>query len=430
MKPKKPIVRRLLLLAVCILALAAVPVSAFQMGSGVACLAEAEPMIKSGISGEVLAFSPADFRQAVGLSRIGSITVTKLPDRTTGTLKLSGFKVKEGEKIPEAALSSLTFTAATPLVSESSFRFRTENGSGVEMTCRIRLTDEVNRAPSVSAIPEQRLTVSLQSGTKAVGTLRSSDPEGDGVTYLLVTSPEHGSVVLTDPANGEFCYLPKAGYTGTDRFRYVARDEYGNYSGIATVSVTVKERATETTFDDMVGSARESDALTAAAAGIMQGRIAGGCLLFDPAETVCKTDFVVIAMKAAGISPRPTLSRTFFDNDADFPEEVKGYLATAQKMGIIVGTFRDDRLIFDGDSPITEAEAATIVRRTLGDVAVSVPVGAIPTDVPTFARAAVATLDALGMLDGIDRTAWNKPLTKEGAAALVARVIERREAKE
>ncbi len=425
MKSKKTIFRRLQFFAAVLCALAAIPVCAAQMGSGVACLANAEPMIKSGRSGEPLSFSPADFRQAVGLSRVGGITVTELPDGTTGTLKLAGFRVEAGDTIPESSLSSLTFTAATPLVSESSFRFKAENGSGVELTCRIRLTDEPNRAPSVGAIPETRLAVAAQSGTRTVGTLRSVDPEGDAVTYLLVTSPEHGSVVLTDRAAGTYCYTPKPGYTGADRFRYVARDEYGNYSGIATVSVTVNARAVETVFDDMTGSPREGDALIAAAAGIMQGRIAGDRQLFDPAGTVTKAEFVVMAMKAAGIAPRAGLSHTFFDNDDTIPEEVGGYLATAQRMGIVVGTFDERGLTFAADEPITAAEAAAVAHRCLGGRNAAVPVGSAPSDVPVFARAAVAALDGMGLLDGIDGTklAGKTPLTRADAASLVAGMI-------
>ena len=427
MKPKNRKLRPLLFLALLLCCLA-VQVSAAQMGSGVECLSSAEPMIKSGLAGEPLAFSPADFRQAVGLARIGGVTVTELPDGATGTLKLSGCKVKEGERIPESALSSLSFTAATPLVTESSFRFRTDEGSGVEMTCRIRLTDGVNRAPSVSGIPETRLSVTSQSGIKTTGTLASSDPEGDAVTYLLVTAPEHGSVILSDPATGAYCYTPRADYTGADKFRYVVRDEYGNYSGIATVSVTVKDRATETVFDDMIGSPREGDALIAAAAGVMQGRIAGDSRLFDPAGSVTKTEFVVMAMKAAGIAPRAGLTHTFFENDADFSDEVRGYLATAQKRGIIVGTFLDNGLFFDGDSPITAAEAATVVYRVSGGDPGAIPVGSTSSDVPVFARTAVASLEARGMLDGIERAAFcgNAPLTRAEAASLVAAMIENR----
>ena len=421
--------RFLLLLAVCLSCLAALPVCAARLGGGVACLAAAEPMIKSGIAGEPLAFSPADFRQAVGLSRVGAITVTELPDSATGTLKLSGFRVKEGETIPEGSLSSLTFTAATPLVSESSFRFRTENGSGAEMTCRIRLTDEFNRAPSVGAIPENRLSVAAQSGIRTFGTLASNDPEGDAVSYLLVSAPEHGSVILTDPASGAFCYTPKDGYTGSDKFRYVARDEYGNYSSIATVSVTVKDRASTVVFDDMVGTPREGDALIAAAEGSMQGRIAGDRRLFDPAGSVSKADFVVMAMKAAGIAPRAGLSHTFFDNDEKIPAEVRGYLATAQRMGIVVGVFGENGLTFDCDAPITAAEAATVVYRTLGLEGASVPVGVDGTlsGVPVGARAAVASLDAAGLLGGVERAALSgkTPLSRADAASLVAGIVRR-----
>ena len=429
MKPKKTILRRLLLFAAVFCVLAAIPVCAAQMGSGVACLASAEPMIKSGQSGEPLSFSPADFRQTVGLSRVGGITVTELPDSTTGTLKLAGFRVCEGDTIPESSLSSLTFTAATPLVSESSFRFKAENGSGVELTCRIRLTDEPNRAPSVGAIPESRLNVAAQSGTKTVGTLRSVDPEGDAVTYLLVTAPEHGSVVLEDPAAGTYCYVPKSGYTGSDKFRYVARDEYGNYSGIATVSVTVTARAAATVFDDMVGSPREGDALIATAAGIMQGRIAGDRQLFDPAGSVTKAEFVVMAMKAAGIAPRAGLSHTFFDNDAEISPEVRGYLATAQRMGIVVGVFDERGLTFAPDEPITAAEAVAVAHRCLGNGSAAVPVGSVSSDVPVFARAAVAALDGMGLLDGIERTslAGKTPLTRADAASLVAGMIRQTE---
>ena len=73
MKQKKRKLRPLLFLALTLCCLFAVRISAAQMGSGVACLSYAEPMIKSGLAGEPLAFSPADFRQAVGLARIGAL---------------------------------------------------------------------------------------------------------------------------------------------------------------------------------------------------------------------------------------------------------------------------------------------------------------------------------------------------------------------
>ena len=403
----------------------AIPVCASHLGSGVACLANAEPMIKSGLSGEPITFSPADFRQALGLSHVGTITVTEVPDPKTGTLKLAGFRVKAGDDVDEASLSSLTFTAATPLISESSFRFRASAGSGAEMTCRIRLLDRGNAAPSVESIPESRLSITAQSGTHYAGTLVSVDPEGDDLSYLLVTAPSHGSLLLNDPASGRYTYTPQAGYTGSDEFRYVARDGYGNYSTIASVSVTVKARAGSFVFDDMTGSDREGDALTAAAAGIMQGTISGDKLLFDPTGKIKRGEFVVMAMKAAGIKPRAGLTETFFDDNESIPTDLRGYIATAQRMGLIVGTFGESGLLFDGDELIPANEAARLICRIVGaGVGDAVPVFA-PVGVLTKSGDAASTLYGLGILDGGDVGAFSSgdSLTREDAAALLSGVI-------
>jgi hypothetical protein len=40
-------------------------------------------------------------------------------------------------------------------------------------------------------------------------------------------------------ANGSFRYTPSAGYTGTDTFRYQAKDAAGALSNIATVTITI-----------------------------------------------------------------------------------------------------------------------------------------------------------------------------------------------
>ena len=70
-------------------------------------------------------------------------------------------------------------------------------------------------------------------------------------------------------------------------------------------------------------------------------------------------------------------------------------------------------------------EAAAVAHRCLGGRNAAVPVGSAPSDVPVFARAAVAALDGMGLLDGIDRTklAGKTPLTRADAASLVAGMI-------
>jgi len=64
------------------------------------------------------------------------------------------------------------------------------------------------------------------------------DSDGDPLTATLVSSVQHGSLLLN--ANGSFNYTPNTTFVGTDSFRYKASD--GTYtSNIATVTITVND---------------------------------------------------------------------------------------------------------------------------------------------------------------------------------------------
>jgi VCBS repeat-containing protein len=60
---------------------------------------------------------------------------------------------------------------------------------------------------------------------------------GDTRTAVLVSGPSHGTLTLN--ANGSFTYTPSANYSGTDTFRYQAKDAAGALSNVATVSITI-----------------------------------------------------------------------------------------------------------------------------------------------------------------------------------------------
>jgi VCBS repeat-containing protein len=65
-----------------------------------------------------------------------------------------------------------------------------------------------------------------------------SDPDGDPLSAVKVSDPQHGSLSLN--ANGSFSYTPAAGYVGPDTFSYKASDGSAD-SGTATVTITVKD---------------------------------------------------------------------------------------------------------------------------------------------------------------------------------------------
>ncbi|MEY2580496.1 MAG: large repetitive protein, partial [Ilumatobacteraceae bacterium] len=74
-----------------------------------------------------------------------------------------------------------------------------------------------------------------QSGT---GTLSATDPNGDPLTYSIVTNGSRGTATVTNAATGAYQYIPNAGVSGSDSFTFKANDGLAD-SNIATVSVTI-----------------------------------------------------------------------------------------------------------------------------------------------------------------------------------------------
>jgi hypothetical protein len=65
--------------------------------------------------------------------------------------------------------------------------------------------------------------------------VNDDDPDGDGLTAVLVADVEHGSLVLH--ADGSFAYQPAAGFAGLDAFRYAASDGAARAEAVVTISV-------------------------------------------------------------------------------------------------------------------------------------------------------------------------------------------------
>ncbi len=77
--------------------------------------------------------------------------------------------------------------------------------------------------------------VSTNEATPVNITLTASDPEGDPLTYIILSGPSHGTLTGTPP---NLTYTPAGGYFGPDSFTFKAND--GNLdSNVATVSITV-----------------------------------------------------------------------------------------------------------------------------------------------------------------------------------------------
>ena len=65
--------------------------------------------------------------------------------------------------------------------------------------------------------------------------VNDSDPDGDELTFALVTSPLHGVIVFNQ--NGSFSYIPDINYYGLDSFQYSACDALLCDTATVTISI-------------------------------------------------------------------------------------------------------------------------------------------------------------------------------------------------
>ncbi|MBF0627161.1 MAG: SUMF1/EgtB/PvdO family nonheme iron enzyme [Magnetococcales bacterium] len=123
---------------------------------------------------------------------------------------------------PQAGLSAL------------SVRVRVSDGHGGTVSDTFRLSFLATNDAPVAV--DDALTV---TGTQATSnSLTATDPDGDALTYRIVTNGTQGRAVITNRQTGAFTYTPNPDATGSDSFTFRVYDGRV-YSNTATVSVTL-----------------------------------------------------------------------------------------------------------------------------------------------------------------------------------------------
>lgn len=369
---------------------------------GLNVLSAATDVAVSAPVGNEVVFSSDVFACGLNLSKIDYITVKSIPANTAGELLLGSTRVAAGQTISAENLPYMTFCGATEEPVKATFTF-TANGGSTPMICNVYLIDETNYTPTVSVASGLSLNVSTHKGLSAYGTLSAYDPDGDSLIYEVVSYPQNGSLRLTDRAMGTYVYTPSSGYVGSDSFSYVARDKYGNYSAAATVNLKVTVSGTSVTYADMENSQAYNAALTLTESGVMSGTQVGNLYYFYPEKSVTRAEFLIMAMNAVGITEVPACDATVFADDADIPESMKSYVATAYEMKYISGSLSDGKLCFLPNEEITRAQAAVILSNIVGlcDVAVT-PTFADHSEIPVWASDAIYSLNAAGIMGSMD----------------------------
>lgn len=326
----------------------------------------------SVLVGTTLQFSPDDFAVAGSKDTLSSITITSLPDRSCGVLSIGSQPLEQGAMILATALDGLRFqTMNAPTVESTSFSFAPIFSSGTqgkEVTVELHLLREENQAPIA-----ENMSLSTYKNVPVTGYFQAVDAEGDPLTFQITDTPARGSVAAAEDGTTRFTYTPYENKTGKDSFTYVAVDSAGNISNPAKVSIRIEKASTAVSYSDMDASPAHKAAIRLAEEGIFVGEYVNGQYFFCPDTPVSRSQFLAMAMSAAGLEPLEQVSVTGFADDATIPTWAKGYVSSALMAGAIHGT-RDEqgRVVFSPHSTVTRAEATVILNDLLdvSDVAV------------------------------------------------------------
>ena len=394
-------------------------------GSGYELVASEVKVIKTGLLGQKLAFSDADFKQAYAITDFDSITVNTLPSSTEGTLLLSGRRVRVGQTIKRRNVAAMVFVPASAQITGTGFDFSLRNGgSDISGTCEIKLIDKVNYAPRAPEEKESSLSLTTQAEISVFGRLEGYDPEGDKLEYIIAAYPKNGSVTFTDKEAGNYRYTPSESFTGYDSFTYVLRDGYGNYSEPREVGIHIVERMSDEIYADMTNRSEYNAAVAMSALGVMSGRTLGDARYFMPDESVSRAEFVAMAMKAAGMKADSTLTKTFFDDNTEIPAALVSYVATAQRLGIVDGDFTEAGLVFEPNRGITKNEAAKIITSIMGlSTSEEDSIYFENATVTASAKASVYAMFTVGIFDGsIEAFSGTDIVTRADAAEYLYRM--------
>lgn len=117
-----------------------------------------------------------------------------------------------------------------------SFTYRASNGIAEGNTAVVSIKVDCYK-PNIAPIADD-LTVSTAFQTPVSFTLTGSDPNGDSITFEIVSSPASGTLNGTAP---NLTYVPKTGFSGSDSFLFRAKDA-SLESNLARVTITVNKK--------------------------------------------------------------------------------------------------------------------------------------------------------------------------------------------
>jgi VCBS repeat-containing protein len=161
---------------------------------------------------------------------------------------------------------SFTYTPAANFFGTDSFRYQASDGVVASQPATVTITIHAVNDPPVATADQYTtpgstpLVVPAASGVLA----NDNDVDGDPLTAILNSQPQHGTLVLQ--ADGSFTYTPQAGFRGIDSFVYQASD------GIVEstpVTVTIVVNTPPTAANDEYTTVPDTPLVVSAAQGLL-----------------------------------------------------------------------------------------------------------------------------------------------------------------
>lgn len=164
--------------------------------------------------------------------------------------------------------SGLYYTPNPEYSGPDSFTYKVNDGQVDSNVATFSITVRAVNDVPVAAADSYETDEDVTLDVPAPGLL-GNDRDVDSTTlYAGVTSkPSNGTLTLR--ADGSFTYVPNPNFHGTDRFMYVARDEYQGQSAAVTVTLTVRPVPDLPVARDDSFNTVEDGALTVAAPGVL-----------------------------------------------------------------------------------------------------------------------------------------------------------------
>jgi hypothetical protein len=221
-----------------------------------------------------------------------------------------------------------------------------------------------------------------------------------------------------DPSSGLLsAEIPSADF-GT-RVILTAADRSGNYNSVSLLLNTV----TAPSFSDMDGHWANSFVDHLKGMGVVNGRPAeNGSAYFDPDSRITRAEFAVMLCRWLKIDASSFSTELRFLDGEAIPAWAYDSVKAVVSLGLIQGSLNAEGLCFLPQEPVTRAQAAVILGRTMpgGRMMADLP-WPDADEIPVWSRPYVAELAFMGVMTGNGQTFDpNGPLTRAQAAKLLS----------